>query len=274
MESRLDITSIDKTLQDTWGVKKIQAMPQKGRTALIYSLAGRGKTTLINTLKGKILLINIDCGEQVIDTENPDNEIYVMNLIGDDTPTSMAVIRKFEAFTDWLLKQDTLPWDYIVLDNISLIENSMLFAIVERRNKENAKIKSPDQGAYGEAGFALLDVLTSLRNLTFKGVHLIYIAWEKTEKITDFGGEVHSEKGPMLVGQSQLKICGLVDFVMALRVDKNGNRYLQLDADHKYAGKCRDEKGIVFPKVLECPKDSRDTLQTFFDLLKKNDIKD
>jgi phage nucleotide-binding protein len=266
MELKLD-TTFDKEISSVWGIKKLDLLPQKGRTVMIYGQAGRGKTSLINTLKGNILLINIDCGEQVINSKNPNNTIHVMNLISDDTPTATAAIKKFEAFADWLLKKDELPWDYIVIDNISLIENSMLFAIVERRKD---KIKSPDQNAYGEAGFAILDSLTALRNLTFKGVHLIYIAWEKTEKISDFGGEVHSEKGPMLVGQTQLKVSGLVDFVMAMRVDKKGERYLQLDADHKYSCKKRDEAGIVFPAVIECPKNSDDTLQRFFDLMKRD----
>ena len=268
MELKLN-TSLSKELEQSWGVKKLELLPQKGRTILIYGQAGRGKTSLINTLKGKILLINIDCGEQVLDSKNEHNEIHVMNLISDDTPTAASAIKKFEAFADFLLLQEEVPWDYVVIDNISLIENSMLFAIVERRGKENAKIKSPDQAAYGEAGFAILDVLTSLRNLTFKGINLIYIAWEKTDKISDFGGEVHSEKGPMLVGQAQLKVSGLVDFVMAMRVDKVGSRYLQLDSDHKYLCKKREEPGVKLPNVLECPKDSINTLQTFFDMLKK-----
>lgn len=251
-------------IDEKWGIKPIGLLPQKGRTVMIYGQAGRGKTSLINTLKGNILLINIDCGEQVLVPNNPNNTIHVMNLISDDSNTASLAIKKFEAFASWLLKQDKLPWDYIVIDNISLIENSALFAIVERRKD---KIKAPDQNAYGEVGFTILDTLTALRNLTFKGVHLIYIAWEKTEKISDFGGEVHSEKGPMLIGQTQLKISGLVDFVIAMRVDKKGERYLQLDSDHKYSAKKRDEPGRCYPRIIECPKDSKDTLQTLFDMI-------
>lgn len=249
---------------NNWGIKRIDVLPPKGRTLLLYGQAGRGKTTLINTLKGKILLVNIDCGEQVLNINNAKNEIFVMNLVTNEIVTPHDVFKRFVDFSDYLVKQVSLPWGYVIVDNISLIENSSLVSITNRRN-----IKSPDQNAYGEAGFAMLDVLSTLRNITFKGVNLIYIAWEKTEKISDFGGEVHSEKGPMLIGQTQLKANGLVDFLGALRVDKKGTRYLQFDSDSKYSAKKREEYGKTYPSIIECPKDSDSTLQDFFDLISR-----
>ena len=254
-----------KEQREYWGIRNVEIMSTKGRTIMIYGMAGRGKTTLINTLKGNVLVINSDCGEQVLDGKNPDNSIDVFDLVTKEKNNCTKSIAKLEAFIKYLTDLKEMPWNYVILDNISELENLKLRSLVETREKRN--IDAPDQLAYGVEGFWILNILKDLRNLTYKGCHVIYICWEKTEKISDFGGEVHSEKGPMLTGQSQLKINGLVDFVMAMRVDKEGNRFLQLDADHKYACKKRTEPGREYPSIIHCPLKEADTLQKFFDLL-------
>lgn len=250
--------------KNSWGIRRVDQMPQKGRTILIYGQAGRGKTSLINTLKGNILLINIDCGEQVLNPNNPNNSIDVCSLVSKNLKDPSKSIQKMDEFVDWLIAQETLEWDYIIVDNISEVQDTKLASLVEMRKA----IVSPDKLAYGQAGFFMLNILKKMRNLTYAGVNVIYIAWEKTDKVEDFGGEVHSEKSTMLFGQNQAKIEGLVDFVMAMRVDKKGNRFLQLDADNKYSAKKRSEPGVEYPSIIECPKDSDSTLQDFFDLIK------
>ena len=110
-----------------------------------------------------------------------------------------------------------------------------------------------------------------MRNLTYLGCDVLYLAWEKTVKITDSDGEVHSEKGPMLTGLSQLKLEGLVDFVLAMRVDKKGTRYLQLDADHKYMAKKRTEPNRSYPSEIECHLENKTTLQDLFNLIHGRD---
>jgi phage nucleotide-binding protein len=247
-----------------FGIRSIDLMEQKGRTSIIYGMAGRGKTTLLNTLKGNVLLINIDCGEQVLNPHSDQNTFDICALISRNQTDPIGSIKKFEAFVDFLLSQEKLEWDYIVVDNISEIQDTYIEAIGKARGK-----KYPERLIYRDTGIDMLRVLKKMRNLTYKGVDVIYIAWEATEKIEDFGGEVHSEKGPMIMGKTQSKISGLVDFVMALRVDKKGDRFLQLDADHKYSCKKRTEPGKTYPNVIECPKDATDTLQTFFDLVHK-----
>ena len=69
------------------------------------------------------------------------------------------------------------------------------------------------------------------------------------------------------MGSTQLKIEGLSDFVMAMRVDKKGGRYLQLDADNKYAAKKRTEPGREYPSIIQCPLEDKNILQCFFDLI-------
>jgi len=247
---------------EDFNIKPINLMPDKGRTVMIYGMAGRGKTTLLNTLKGNILLINIDCGEQVLDASNEDNSFDICTLVSRKLQDPVDSVRKLETFIDWLMLQEDLPWKYICLDNVSELED--IYADALRRKRKQV---------YSEAflnvdvGIDILRILKKMRNLTYLGADVLYLAWEKTVKITDSDGEVHSEKSPMLMGTSSLKIEGLVDFVMAMRVDKKGGRYLQLDADHKYSAKKREEPGREYPSTIECDLENKTTLQDFFDLI-------
>lgn len=239
-------------------------MPDKGRCIMLYGKAGRGKTTLLNTLTGNILLINIDCGEQVLDASNENNQFDICTLVSHNLNDPIAAIDKLEEFVTWLGEQDKLPWDYIAVDNISELEDVYANSLREQRTQEYSEnFLMPD------VSLDILNILKKLRNLTYLGPDVLFLAWEKTLKVSDKDGEVTSEKGPMITGLSQLKLSGLVDFVMAMRVDKQGSRYLQLDADHKYDCKLREEPGVSYPTTIECPKSSTDTLQNFFDLVHK-----
>jgi len=244
---------------EQWGIKKVTSK-NKGRTVMIYGEAGRGKTTLLNTLDGKVLLINLDCGEQVLGGDNID----LFSLVDDKTKLPENSIKKFEAFITYLLNEPELPWDYIAFDNVSEFQDCYLEALQSMR-----KIKYPRQIEYRDVGIEMRRWLRLMRNLTYKGVNVIYIAWEDTNKIEDFGGEVISEKQPMIMGKSCKAVMGLVDFVAAMRVDKKGNRFLQFDGDVKYMAKKREEPGTNYPSVIDCPKNATDTLQKLFDIIKE-----
>jgi len=249
-----------------FGIRSIDIMEEKGRTVMIYGKAGRGKTTLLNTLKGNILLINIDCGEQVLNGNNPDNEFSICTLVSRTLQNPVESIRKLESFIDHLMTMEELPWDYICIDNVSELEDTYADALRQKRNQ-----------VYSEAylnidvGTDILRILKKVRNLTYLGANVLYLAWEKNLKVTDSDGEVHSEKGPMLMGSVQSKIEGLVDFVLAMRVDKKGNRFLQLDADPKYTAKKREEPGREYPSIIDCNLANTTTLQDFFDMIHGRD---
>lgn len=247
--------------REKWGIETVEAK-KKGRTVLIYGEAGRGKTTLLNTLKGRTLIISIDCGEQVLQGDNID----MFYLVDKDIKGPSESIKKFEAFATYLLEQKELPWDFIAFDNISEFQDCYLEAL-----QANRGIKYPRQLEYRDVGIEMRRWLRQLRNLTYKGVNVIYIAWEEVSKITDTGGEVISDKQPMIMGKSCKTVMGLVDFVAAMRVDNKGNRYLQFDGDVKYMAKKREEPGMTYPSFLECPKAATDTLSNFFKLIGDDD---
>lgn len=249
--------------KEKWGIQTVKKT-KKGRTLMIYGEAGRGKTTLLNTLDGNILLINLDCGEQVLKGDNID----VFNLVDSVTKKPENSIKKFESFITYLLGEKELPWDYIAFDNVSEFQDCYLESLQSARN-----VKYPRQLDYRDTGIEMRRWLRLIRNLTYKNVNVIYIAWEDTNKIEDFGGDVVSEKQPMIMGKSCKAVMGLVDFVAALRVDKKGNRFLQFDGDVKYMAKKREEPGKTYPSHIECPKGAVDTLQKLFDAIKE-DVED
>ena len=231
-----------------------------GRTILIYGEAGRGKTTLLNTIKRSTLLINIDCGEQVLEKNG---EVDVFNLVRDSADTAKKRIERFEGFCTWLLEyKEPLPWGVVTIDNITVLQNNYTESLGIQR-----QVKYPRQLEYRDTGIEMERWLTNLRNLNYRGVHVVYLAWEDTNKIEDKGGEITSAIVPMIMGKTCTKIRGLVDFVMVMRVGKKGERYLQLDGDALYMAKKREEPGIEYPSYIECPKGEVDTLEKFFKLM-------
>lgn len=245
------------------GVRSVSNI-KRGRVLLIYGEAGAGKTTLLDTLNEPTLLINLDCGEQVLAGEH----IRVFDLI---TPqgTDITKIKRFEGMAEILLKETELPYKYVVIDNVSELQDAYNECLQAQRG-----VKYPRQLDYRDTGIEIKRWLRRLRNLTYKGVNVIYIAWEDTAKIEDIGGTVQSEKLPMIMGKTCRQIMGLVDFVGVLRVSKKGDRFLQFDSDSKYLAKKREEPGLTYDllkegKYLMCPEGATDTLQKFFEMIQK-----
>jgi len=257
---------IDKALM---GIRKVIGNIKKGYTNLIYGPAGIGKTTLLDTLNDDTLIINLDCGERVLSGEH----IEVFDLIkGDERGKTRDInkIERFEKICNWLLDQPTLPWKYIALDNVTELQDAYLECLQSQRGR-----KYPSQLEYRDTGIEVKRWLKRLRNLTYKGVNVIYIAWEDTAKVEDHGGSVMSEKLPMIMGKSCKHIMGLVDYVGAMRTSQKGTRFLQFDSDSKYYAKKREEPGKVYTfkegMYWLCPEGEKDTLQRFYKMIEEVD---
>lgn len=232
----------------------------KGNTLLIYAVAGAGKTTLLNTvIPEDLLVISIDSGQQVL---NP--KIDMFHLITEKTREPEEQISRFENFATYLLEsKDILPWKVIALDNISELQDAFLEKFQKARG-----VKFPSKLEYRNTGIMMKRWLKAIRNLNYKGIDVIYIAWEDADKIEDKGGEIWTEKGPMIMGKTEIVVSGLVDFVLCLRVGKKGERYLQLDGDSVHLAKKREEWGAEYPSYIPCPKGDTRTLQDFLDKLR------
>ena len=154
-----------------FNIRPIDLMEHKGRTIMIYGKAGRGKTTLLNTLKGNILLINIDCGEQVLDANNDGNTFDICTLVSRKLQNPVDSVRKLEEFIDYLMTQEELKWDYIVVDNISELEDIYADALRKKRNQ----VYSEDFLNI-DVGVDILRILKKMRNLTYLGPDVLYLA--------------------------------------------------------------------------------------------------
>ena len=236
-------------------------MQKTGKTIIIYGDAGVGKTTLLNTLSDNTLVIMIESGEQVL-KERKELTKYAIQEPG---MTAREAIQRFEAIINAVISQKGAGYKYIALDNISYLETMDRNAVMEKQH-----ISCPNSDTYNSSGANLARYLinnSGLRQLNEHGVNLIYIAWSKAEKIKDSEGEVINKMWPMLADGLTKQVCGIVDFVMPLRIGKKGERYLQLDADLTYTAKKREEFGKEYPDVIACPKNSLDTLDLFFKMI-------
>lgn len=254
---------MDQELREKIGIRAV-GESQRGRSVLIYGDAGRGKTTLLDTLDGPVFLITLDCGEQVLKGKHID----VFDVGSKDAVDEITRVDRFIKIVNFLSKREKLDWKYIVVDNISELNWSLNEALQNKRG-----IAYPRLLDYRDTGIQIGRYVRKLRNLVYKGADVIIIAWEDTVKVDDFGGEVMSEKMPMVGGKQVKSVCGLMDFVMALRIDKKRNRYLQLDADIKYHAKKREEPGRDYPSEIPCPRGATDTLENFFKMIRGENVK-
>ena len=206
-----------------------QAAQTSGVKALVYGVAGSGKTTLSATF-GDIPTVVISCESgllSIADADLPVIEIQSMNDLS-------------EAYLFLTQNQDGQHFKAIVIDSISEIAEVLLAE--EKRASKDAR------AAYGNTSERMMELLRAFRDVP--GRHVLFIS--KLEKVKDeISGALMY--GPSMPGQRLGQaIPYLVDEVFALRLEKDaeGNvaRWLQTAPDFQWQAKDRSGKlGIYEP---------------------------
>lgn len=170
-------------------------------TAVIYSEPGKGKTSMIKTLKGNTVVFSIDGMYHVL-SGLPNVDIIVMDP---KKPND-----ELANFYRHLLKELT-HIDNIVIDNLSTFQKFWLNA-----SAKDAKNGTPEQRDYQIVDRVMLDFIASLKMLN---KNVLVFAHEKKVEITRESGGVYTQFQPDV--RNLDAIMGIVPIVGRLVIYKN-----------------------------------------------------
>jgi phage nucleotide-binding protein len=224
------VNEVVKKLEERSMMEKFEQVPNsinRGIAMVIYSDPGVGKTTLATTLpEGETLIINTEAGlGPLLGTKH-----IVFNL--------QSAIKNYEIepVVDELykyLRTQKHPFKYVVLDNVSELEQQLILNMTMRRKKE-----TPELREYGDVAFKMKEWMRLFRDLTYQGITVIFNAWEFPFEIKNFDGAIVTKTFPMIGKKIAPQVCGIVDIVGHLEVyEKTGKRWLRFGPSDQYITK-------------------------------------
>lgn len=177
---------------------------QKGVVAVVYGESGSGKTSLLRTLPGpRTVVYDVDGGMDPLRGWQG----RVVQATRD--------LANLKPFVEWATTAKH-SYSTIVVDSVSLLERRMVFAYGEARGKDLIDVKE-----YGDAAVKLRHYLIQLRDLSAKGVNVVFVAHVKS----DVKGR-EGTRAPFLSDKLACEIVGLVDLCGYLAVSPDGSRSL------------------------------------------------
>ena len=192
-------------------------------TALIYGTPGMGKTTLLGTLPGRTLIIDVDKGTSVL----RGNESVDIVRLSEDLHEIPEILKELHGKCEY---------DNVCIDSLSEFERGML-AYYGRLGNNNGV---PDQGSYLRVDYKLVDCCRQFRALP---CNVFFTAWEMQKEITSVTGEKYSQARPLLREKNTDNICGLCDLVGQVVMNpKDGERYVRLESSMAVIAKDRIHK--------------------------------
>ena len=188
----------------------------------VYGTAGSGKTTLIGTLPGKILLLSAESGllplKRLPKERKKDIDVFTL------TTFEQAI----EAYDR--LKKEHVKYDWIAIDSISEIADAFL--------RHALKSEKDPRKAYGNLSQAVGGLFRDLRDLPTS----IYMAAKEERIKDDATGRVTYEPS-FPGGQLARDVPHLYDELFRLGVTTDGKRVLICHPD----GQCKvkDRSGVL-----------------------------
>ena len=141
-------------------------------TALLYGKPGSGKTSTVNYLKGRTLLLDIDGTSQVLSG----NENVDVVQFEQENPRQTLV--EFYGYA----KAHAKEYDNVFVDNLSYYQKLWL----KDAGKRNAKNESmPRMQDYAIFDNHILDIIQAFKELP---LNVIFTAWETQRQINDSTG--------------------------------------------------------------------------------------
>lgn len=170
-------------------------------TALVYSEPGKGKTSIVKSLKGKTLLFSTDGMYHVL---------HGLENVDVLTMESKQANNELGDFYRFVLKNKE-KYDNIVIDNLSTFQK---FWLNEMSSSTTAGM--PELKHYGIIDRILLDFIASLKNLN---KNLLFFAHEKKVEITRENGSTYTQFQPDV--RNLDAIMGIIPLVGRLVMHKN-----------------------------------------------------
>jgi len=217
--------------------KYTDQMSNKGISMIVHGDPGVGKTSLIKTLPiEECLLASVDAGEYVLG----DVHCPVWPIREGSEGEFRDMVRQ--------LHEGQHKIKYLFVDNMTELEKFFLLGLTKIGRKGRAADSPPDIKDWGDASFWMRKYVRDIRDLTYKGINVVFIFWSMAHKVSDAGGELHSLYVPMCMTKTTMEFCGLVDFVAYMGIASNGSRFLQFESDKMIRAKKRDLPGRELEK--------------------------
>lgn len=216
---------------------KVGAKINRGLSFIIYADPGVGKTTLATTLPAdETLIINTEAGLGPVLGKGH----TVFNLHGEQIDQLDELYR--------YLRTQKHPFKYVVVDNVSELEQWFILSLTKKRNKEFTEIKE-----YGDAAFKMREMLHLFRDLVYQDITVVFNAWEFPLEIRNNDGVVITKTFPKLSKSVSPQACGIVDAVGHLEVHtKSNKRWLRFGPSDQYVTKCQFQ-GLDAGEVADLP---------------------
>lgn len=236
--------------------KKMDDMIQQEApyTALLYCPPGVGKSTAIGLIaeagKGNTLVLDID--------RTVERTIAKKEVVKDSSKMFVVQIDNINTFDDWtkvltelgeMKKEGKLDFETIAVDNISELERCILSDL-------GAKGKNKGVPAQADYQYMQFKLVNSLRYMKQLGVNIVWTAWEDVRQITQPDGTAYSQIIPKISAKIVDNICGLCDVVGNIRINKDKEHMILLEATQNIYSKnqidsrkfCKVEDFIKFEK--------------------------
>ena len=224
---------------------KIETIPnsiKRGIAFIIYSDPGIGKTTLAGTLPvGKTLIVNTEAGlGPLLGTKH-----IVFNVLEAIKDKSLELVIE-ELYKH--LRTQKHPFKYVVLDNLSELEQQLILHLTNKRKKE-----TPELREYGDSSFKMKEWVHKFRDLIYQGITIIFNAWEFPLEIKNNSGIIITKTFPMIGKRIAPQVCGIVDVVGHLEVhEKSGKRWIRFGPNEQYITKSQF-KGLDTGEPADLP---------------------
>ena len=232
----------------SFGLDKVGSKIDRGISFVIYSDPGVGKTTMSTTLPADVtVLINTEAGlGPILGTGH-----QVFN-VGKAVANANGDLEKVISDFYQKLRTGNHPFENVVIDNLSELEQQLIQSITTKHGKE-----VPELREYGEASYKMKEWMHNFRDLVFQNINVVFNAWEFPMDIRNTDGQVLTKTFPMIGKKIAPQLCGIVDVVGHLEIyPKSGKRWVRFGPSDQYITKSQFQgldmgEPPEFPHILD-----------------------
>lgn len=198
---------------------------------MIYAKPGVGKTSSIQYLKGKTLVLDMDDSSKVL--AGLDN----IDVISFDRVHPNEFMTKFLKEAPELIKN----YDNLVIDNISSLERDW-FVELGRTSKNGISNEIQDYSKWTNYFARVMTTIYMLKN-----INILVTAWEMQEEYNSDTGQLFHRYAPRIRDSVRDGLLGLTDVVGRMVVNpKTGGRGVHLEgSDGIYAKNRLDDRTLA-----------------------------